>query len=217
MRYWINAIKYLNGMKILVGTTNKGKQKEYKKLISAFLQSHQQQIEIIFPQDLNISETPVETGKTFAENSLLKAKFYFEKSGVPTIADDGGLQIPILNNEPGIFSRRWVNEKEATDEELIDYTLHKLKVYKAQKDRKAYLSVCITYYDGKNVFQEVGKIDGYISNQTNRNYIKGYPYRALFIVLGLGKYYDQLTEGEHNQYNHRKIALTKLWDKINAK
>ena len=200
-------------MKILIGTTNKGKQQDYKKILSAKIKSP---ISVIFPQDLDIEKSPVENGSTFVENSLIKAKYYFEKSGLPTIADDGGIEIPILNNEPGVLSRRWPGH-EATADELIKFTIQNLKEYPNREQRRALLTVWITYYDGKDTIVENESIDGYISNQININYIKGYPYRALFIVNGVDKYYDELSDKEHAIYNHRRKALIRLWKKIHLK
>ncbi len=68
--------------------------------------------------------------------------------------------------------------------------------------------------DGKRMFQETEKIDGYIAEKASPNYIKGYPFRALFIVLPLEKYLDKLTTEEHAKYNHREKALSRLWEKI---
>lgn len=200
-------------MKILIATFNKGKQQEHRKILLSLAKKTGKDLSAFLLEDLGIKDRVEEAGETFAENSLLKAKFYFERSKIPTIADDGGLEIPILNNEPGVLSRRWLGYN-ATDEELINFTLEKMASFKKKEERKANLVVCITYYDGKNTFQETAKIEGELSNQINSNYIKGYPFRALFIVSGLNKYYDQLTPEEHNQYNHRKKALNKLFHKI---
>jgi len=78
--------------------------------------------------DVGITEAPEETGISFQENAILKAKFYAEKSKLPTLADDGGLEIDALNGEPGVKSHRWIHQdREDTDEELIQYTLDRMK------------------------------------------------------------------------------------------
>ena len=200
-------------MKILIATFNKGKQLEHKGILLRLAKKTNKDLTIVLPEDLGIRDKVEETGKTFEDNSLLKAKLYFERSGVPAIADDGGLEIPVLNNEPGVLSRRWLGY-EADDEKLITYTLKRLEKYKRKEDRRAYLTVCVTYYDGKRMFQETEKIDGYIAEKASPNYIKGYPFRALFIVLPLEKYLDKLTTEEHAKYNHREKALSRLWEKI---
>ena len=85
--------------KILIGTHNMGKFREISDLLP-------KKIFKISPNSLNI-ESPDETGKTFAANSLLKAKYFYEKSKLITLSDDSGLEIECLNNQPGIYSSRF--------------------------------------------------------------------------------------------------------------
>jgi len=194
--------------KILIGSHNQGKINEIK----AFLERLKQEFEILSLRDFDVYESPEETGSTFLENAILKAKFYFEKVKIPIIADDGGLLIPYLNNEPGVKSRLWLGY-EVSDEELINYTLERMKEAK-DKERLAFLETCVCYYDGKNLLWEQEKIKGYIAEQPSQNRIKGYPFRSLFIVEKFNKYYDELTEEEHLMINHRVKALKRLIDKI---
>lgn len=205
-------------MKILVATHNPGKLGELRKGLSHL---EKKNVKIISLKDLGISESPQETGQTFQENSLLKSKFYAQLSGLPTIADDGGLGIDILKGQPGVKSRRWPGY-EATDEELIDFTLGHLRGVFGAK-RSAYLQTCITFYDPrtKTVFSETEKIDGYIAEKQSGRPTEGYPFRALFIVQKFnqprsnrGKYYDELTEKEHEVINHRLKAIKRLSKKI---
>jgi len=198
-------------MKILIATFNRGKRLEYKTILTNLSKKANINLTCVTPEDLKIKDKVKETGKTFAQNSLLKARFYADVSGLPTLADDGGIEIPILNNEPGVFSRRWPGY-EATDDELITYTLEKLKKYKSRYERCARLVVCITFINPRShkIHQASESIKGYVSDQIYSKYIKGYPYRALFIVDGVNKYYDELTKQEHEQYNHRRKALEKL-------
>ncbi len=88
--------------KILIGTHNKGKLKEISDLLP-------KNIEKISPNQLNI-ESPKEDGKTFVENSEIKANFFCNKSKLVTIADDSGLEVDCLDGKPGIFSARWAEE-----------------------------------------------------------------------------------------------------------
>ena len=129
-------------IKILIATTNHGKLAEIKLGLSSLLKKG---ISLVTLDEAGIKDRPEETGKTFEENSKLKAKFYGDMSGLPTIADDGGIIIRSLNNEPSVKSRRWPGY-EASDQELIDYTLHKLKGFPKEK-RKAYLETCICFYN----------------------------------------------------------------------
>ncbi len=198
---------------LLVATTNKAKLAE---LMLGLKKLEQKRLKVFSLNNLSITEEPEETGKTFKENSLLKAKFYAKISGLPTLADDGGLIIPALNNEPGVKSRRWLG-REATDKELIDYALRRLHpTGEIRIDRTAYLETCLCFYDPKTKKQlcEQEKIKGLIAEKPSGRPTLGYPYRALFIVKEFNKYYDELTDEEHKIINHRLKALKRLVIKI---
>jgi XTP/dITP diphosphohydrolase len=86
-------------VKILVGTNNKGKLREIKDLLP-------KNLKIYAPSDFKV-KSPVENGKTFQENSLIKARFFAKKTKMMCLSDDSGLEIDILNKKPGIYSARW--------------------------------------------------------------------------------------------------------------
>jgi XTP/dITP diphosphohydrolase len=90
-------------IKLLVGTNNKGKLNEIKNLLP-------KNLEIYTPQYFKI-KSPLENGKTFEENSLIKAKFFSKKSKMTCLSDDSGLEIDALNGNPGIYSARWGGKK----------------------------------------------------------------------------------------------------------
>ena len=197
--------------KILIATHNRAKLTELKfgaKILE------KKGITIVSLDDLHIDTEPEETGHTFTENAVIKAKYYNQFSGLPTIADDGGLEIEILNGEPGVKSKRWVGH-EGTDEELITYTLKRLAGLPKEK-RAAYLTVCLCFFDQKTKINicEQEKIYGHIAEVPSGRPTHGYPFRALFIVDEFNKYYDELTPEEHNKINHRLKALKRLVSKI---
>lgn len=198
--------------KLLIATTNPAKLEELKNGLKPL---EKQGIEVLTLNDVTIGDKePVETGATFQENALIKAKFYADQTHLPVLADDGGLIIPYLNNEPGVKSKRWMG-KEATDLELIGHTLHNLRGCTGKK-RAAYLQTCICFYDPatKQIFTELEKINGHIAEKASNRPTHGYPYRAIFLVDEFNKYYDELTKKEHQQVNHRLIALNRLTKKI---
>src|SRR5277367_5543836 len=90
--------------RLLIATTNPAKLAEYRLILRQIGIA----IEPASLGDLAISEHPEETGATFAENALLKARFYFERARIATLADDGGLEIDALGGEPGVRSHRWL-------------------------------------------------------------------------------------------------------------
>ena len=122
--------------------------------------------------------------------------------------------IPYLNNEPGVKSKRWLGH-EASDEELINHTISHLRGVILAK-RKARLETCLCFYDPqtKKTVYQTGKILGHISSVPTEKRVAGFPYRALFIVDRYNKYYDELTEDEHREVNHRLIALKRLTKRI---
>ena len=213
--------------KILIATHNQAKLKELKFGLQSLEKIG---IKIVSLNDLKIHAQPIENGETFQENAEIKARFYGDLTKYPTIADDGGLVIPHLNNEPGVKSRRWLG-RESTDEELIQHTLVHLRGVN-HADRIAYLETCICFYlpathpQGGQAQQahpaggigivicESEKIRGHIAEKPSPRRIEGYPYRALFIVDKFNKYYDELTDEEHQQINHRLKALKRLIRKI---
>ena len=191
--------------KLLIATTNKGKLKE----ISSFLSDLP--IELLSLNDVGIMEDVEETGKTYEENSKMKAIFYAKKSGLPAISDDGGIEISALNNEPGIKSRRWLGH-EATDEDLVN---HMVKVSKElpKDNRKAVfrLVVSLAIPNGK-VWSRMGEVEGIIAQKPHVKLLHGYPYRSFFYLPDVQKYYheNELTPQEMKKYNHRYKAIIRL-------
>lgn len=198
--------------RILIATTNPGKLEE---LTPIFKTLEPLGIEIVTLQNMLQFMKPEETGKSFEENAKLKAKYYANKTGLPSVSDDGGLIIDELSGQPGVLSRRWKGGIDETDQVLIDYTLEKLDGVPMEK-RTARLQTCVCFFDHeKNLFLlDEEYIDGYIAEKTSENWREGYPYRALFIVKQFNKYYDDLTEEEHHEINHRRIAAEKVRAKI---
>ena len=192
--------------KLLIATKNKGKVKEIKKFLNDL------DYEILSLKDAGIKADVEESGKTYWENSKLKALFYSKLSGFPVISDDGGLEIDALNKAPGVNSRRWLG-RHSTDEELIN---HLLKISKNLPDNKrtAYLKAVITFAlpNGK-YFQRLGKVKGIIAKEPAKNgRLKGYPFRSFFYIPKIKKYYleNELSNKEERLYNHRYKALMKL-------
>jgi XTP/dITP diphosphohydrolase len=204
-------------MDILIATSNPGKFKE----ISAFLQIPG--LKLLSLRDFPNVEAPEETGATFKEDALIKAKYFAEQFHITTISDDGGLEIEVLNGEPGIKSRRWINGvAESTDDELVEFCLKKLK---GEKNRKAKLTACICLYivgNGldhflpKNIFYSQESISGVITEKPSPSKFPGFPFRRLLWIPEIKKFYneDELSESETKKYNHRYKAIQKIKENI---
>ncbi len=191
--------------KLLIATTNVGKLKEISEFLSEL------PIKIMSLKDLNINVDFEEKGKTYEENSKSKALFYSKISNLPTIADDGGIEINFLKGAPGLKSKRWLG-KDSTEEDIIK---HMIKVAKELPDnnRKAYFKTIISLaLPNGNIWSVNGEVEGIIAKEPYMNLLKGYPYRSFFYLPKIKKYYheNELTSDEQRMYNHRYKAIQKL-------
>jgi len=191
--------------KLLIATQNPGKIIELTQLLSGL------PVQLLSLNDVGIKDEVEETGKTYKENSQLKAIFYAKKSGLPAISDDGGLEISALDGAPGIHSRRWLGYV-ATDDELINH-IKKVAKTLPSDNRTAYFKTVISLAlpSGK-VWSTAGSIKGIIAQKPYLKILKGYPFRSFFFLPELNKYYfeTELTPAEQKKYNHRSIAIQKL-------
>ncbi len=197
-------------MNLLIATHNPAKKQELKEGFKSFLVGTGRDLSLLFLDDLNIAADPEETGTTFLENARLKAHYFANLSKLPTVADDGGIEIDALNGQPGVHSKRWLG-KDATDAELIAYTIKQLEGVPPAK-RTAQFTVCLFYHNPNTGFEMsiIESLKGRIALTPSGLAQKGFPYRALFIVDKFKKYYDELTEQEHHDINHRLHAIQKL-------
>ncbi|HSW98114.1 MAG TPA: non-canonical purine NTP pyrophosphatase [Candidatus Saccharimonadales bacterium] len=191
--------------KLLIATTNPGKVGE----LSEFLKDLP--VELVSLADVGIDQDVEEDGETYQENAEKKAKFYAKLSGLPAVADDGGLEIDALDGEPGIHSRRWLGYT-ATDQELVD---HMIKVSEELPDdnRKAqFVVVDSLALPTGEVYSEEAAVEGIIAEKPLSKLLEGYPYRSFFYLPKIQKYYheSELTDEEMKQYNHRYRAIQQL-------
>ena len=183
--------------KILIGTHNKGKFREISDLLP-------KTIEKISPYSLNI-ESPEEVGKTFVENSELKADFFCNKTKLVTLSDDSGLEIDCLNGEPGIFSARWA-EKFGGFNNAMTEILNQVKKIKKSTTAQFICSLTIKWPDGKKI-SETGKIKGNISSKKGSN---GFGYDPIFIPNGYKKTFGEMNLKKKAKIDHRFKAFKKI-------
>ena len=187
-------------MKLLIGTNNIGKVTEITECLSAL------PFELIAPKDLEvpIGASP-ETGSTFAENAVQKARYYHVHSGLPTIADDSGIAIDALEGELGVHTRRWGAGPYASDEEWID---HFLKRMKEEENKKARFVCHIAHFDsGGSLHMFEGICDGVITEELEADYLEGLPISACFRPDGYDLVYSAMSVDQKNEVSHRGKAL----------
>tara|TARA_B100000674_G_scaffold6831_1_gene5354 strand:+ start:208 stop:810 length:603 start_codon:yes stop_codon:yes gene_type:complete len=188
---------------IVIGSNNKGKIKEIKDLLPKYYV-------ISSPKDYGL-KSPKENGKTFLKNSLIKAEYFSKKTGKICIADDSGLEIKMLNNQPGIYSARWGGKKG-------DFNLAISKVYKqlSKSDKNWKLKkvkarfICALTICGlkKKPIQSLGIINGEISKKKIGN--KGFGYDPIFIPKNKKLTFGQMEQKIKFKNDHRSKAFKKI-------
>ena len=190
-------------IEILVGTNNDGKLREIIDLLPNFYK-------IYSPKDYKL-KSPKENGKSFLENSLIKAKYFSLKTKKICIADDSGLEISLLNNQPGIFSARWGGKKNN-----FDIAIKKIYSKLSKKDKKwknkiikARFVCALTIFGLKSKpIQSLGIVNGKISiEKVGKN---GFGYDPIFIPNGKRKTFGQMKYLDKLKIDHRMKAYKKI-------
>lgn len=146
-----------------------------------------------------------ETADTFEGNASQKSHYVLNHYGMDCFADDSGLIIDSLNDEPGVFSARYAGSRDM--EKNISLVLKNLK---GKRNRKAsFITVISLLLKGKEYFFE-GRIDGEISQEKMGE--RGFGYDPIFIPNGFTKSFAEMTSAEKNEISHRAIAVKKLAD-----
>ena len=184
---------------LVIATTNKGKVKEFKSLLGP-------QIKNIFSiNDFDNIPDIEETGSTFEENALIKARVVAGITGKLTISDDSGLEVEALSGEPGIYSARYAGEG-ASDSDNIEKLLEEL--FRVD-DRTARFVCCIALVDSKGTEHTfTGTCEGEIL--TSKVGEGGFGYDPVFYYPQAGKTFAELSLEEKNEFSHRAKAIKKL-------
>ena len=193
-------------MKVVIATHNKDKLKELKKGLS------QLNIDLLDLSCFSEVGEIIEDGKTLEENALIKAKEVFRLTGLPSIADDTGLEVDALNGKPGVFTARFAGENCS----YMDNVNKMLKVMKKIKtsDRGAIFKTVIAFYDGKKELLSIGEVKGMIA--TEKKGLGGFGYDSIFYVVNEGKTFAEMTIEKKNIISHRGKAIKNLTPKLKS-
>ena len=189
--------------KIFIGTNNAGKLKEIKDLLP-------QSIKIYSTKAFKI-KSPVENGKSFKENSLIKAKFFSKKTGLICLADDSGLEINILKGAPGIHSARWSGKKKNFNiaiKRVFREIKKKDKDWESKKIKARFTCVLTIYWPDGKFLNSVGKVEGNISNK--KKGLNGFGYDPIFKPLKKKLTFGQMSPIVKYKIDHRFKALKKI-------
>lgn len=183
--------------KIIVATNNKHKLEEFKKILGPY------DIEILSLNDAKIVSDPDETGDTFQDNSLIKAKSVCRFTNEVVISDDSGLCVHALNDFPGVHSSRFM-ENSSYKEKWVAIN----KMLENYEDKSAHFqsTLCVMNL-GKDPLFFVGKINGIIVPAQGDS---GFGYDPIFFVQEKNKTFGEMSSQEKNELSHRGVALKKF-------
>tara|TARA_Y100001970_G_scaffold214781_1_gene262678 strand:- start:4838 stop:5440 length:603 start_codon:yes stop_codon:yes gene_type:complete len=189
--------------KIIIGSNNQGKIKEIRDLLP-------KNIKIYTPKQLNI-KSPKEVGKTFRQNSLIKAKYFSNKSKLPCISDDSGLAISILDGAPGIKSARWggTNGNFNLAIKKVYNKINQINInWDKKKIRAKFICALTIYRTDHKYITSIGIINGIISKKKRGKY--GFGYDPIFIPDGSKLTFGQMNPKKKYKIDHRAKAFKKI-------
>lgn len=182
-------------MKVLIATHNEGKKREFVDILNKL------NYEFVTLNEFPNCEEPIENGLTIMENAIIKAKYYYDLYKIPVIADDTGLFIANLNNQPGVNSARYSGMGDAQNRKKV---LENLK----NTESEAYFETILAFYDGKSLVTANGRLNGRIITFERGN--NGFGYDSIFYVPELGKTLAEIDHNIKNSISHRFNALNQL-------
>ena len=189
-------------MKAVLASKNQHKLAEISKIVAQF------GMELVLQSELGLDIDVDETGETFEENSMLKARAVMEASGMPAIADDSGLMVDALDGAPGVYSARHGGSHDRTDEERYRYLLSNLENVPDEKRGAKFVSVITLLYPDGHAIVARGECPGTILHAPRGE--NGFGYDPVFFVTSEGKSMAELSPERKNEISHRARALQVL-------
>jgi XTP/dITP diphosphohydrolase len=189
--------------KLLIGTNNNGKYKEIKDLLPKNIKTYS-------TSEFKL-KSPRENGLTFTENSIIKSKHFSKKTKLICLADDSGLEIDILDKNPGIYSARW-GGKKSDFKKAINKVYKELskkdKNWKNKKVKARFICALSIYYLDKKITSVLGKVEGYISTKPKGK--NGFGYDPIFIPKNKKKTFAEMRSLQKYKIDHRFAAFKKI-------
>jgi len=189
--------------KLLIGTNNKGKYKEIKDLLPKYIKTYS-------TSEFKL-KSPREDGITFTENSIIKSKHFSKKTGLICLADDSGLEIDILDKNPGIYSARW-GGKKGDFKKAINRVYKELskkdKNWKDKKVKARFVCTLSIFHLDKKIASVMGKVEGHISSKPKGK--NGFGYDPIFIPKNRRKTFGEMSSIQKYKIDHRFAAFRKI-------
>jgi XTP/dITP diphosphohydrolase len=190
---------------LLVATTNLAKLDEYRLLLREY------DLAPVSLREAGVDDhAPEETGVTFTENALLKARFYFARANMPTLADDGGLMVDALGGEPGVRSHRWLAGGGAAagadlDRALAEEVIRRMAgIEQSRRGARLRAATALVYHEHGYIRERVSEaaLEGVIADRVWPRMRKGFPERECYL--------GELSDEEAARLSQRRAALVGL-------
>jgi XTP/dITP diphosphohydrolase len=196
---------------LLIATTNPAKFAEYGVLVRKF------NLRLVSLRDVGIDREAPETAATFTENARIKAAFYFVHSGLPTLADDGGLEVDALGGAPGVQSHRWLGI-DADDRKLAEEVLRRTaRLEPGRRTARLRAAAALVYTDHGIVHEAVADaaLEGIIAERCYSEIRPGFPYRSVLYLPQRGCYLAEIDEEEAAvNLSQRRLIVNQLADDL---
>jgi XTP/dITP diphosphohydrolase len=186
---------------LLLASQNPGKLSEMRTLVAG-LPFH-----VIGPREVGITEAPEETGRTFLENAILKARHYARRSGLLAVADDSGISVDALDGGPGLYSSRFGGEG-ASDHDRNRLLLEKLRGVPREKRGARFTSAVAVAWGGDVLFDAQETVDGFIAEEPRGPH--GFGYDPLFFYPPFGCTFGEAAPADKDRVSHRGKAFARL-------
>ena len=186
-------------VKLLIATNNPGKLREYQEILAGL------SVELVSPVNAGLTLDPEETGSTFEENAIIKARVFAQASGLLTLADDSGLEIDALNGEPGVYSARYGNTTKKDHQGRYQLVLEKLTNIPSEKRTARFKCVVALATGERLVGTADGAVEGVITFAPKGE--GGFGYDPIFFVSEFDRTMAELTSDEKNSISHRGRAV----------
>ncbi len=186
-------------MKVLLATRNTKKLAELARILDGFT--------VVSLADVPSYEEVPETGRTFADNALLKAREGVRNTGLPTIADDSGLAVDLLNGMPGVFSARWAG-RHGDDRANLDLVLAQIADMPDSERGAAFMCAAAFVHPDGREFVVDGEMRGRLVREPHGD--GGFGYDPIFVADGEVRTNAELTAQEKDAISHRGIAFRAL-------
>jgi len=195
-------------MKLLLATGSEHKIIELERILEA----ESVPVEVVGLADVEPYPEPVENGSTFEENALIKARAGFSHTGLPTLADDSGIEVDVLNRMPGVRSARWAGGHDQ-DGENLDLLIRQIDDVEPERRTARFVAaMALVWGGGETVVQ--GVVEGTLAREPRGEH--GFGYDPIFIPLGQTRTTAEMSDEEKDAISHRGRALRAMIPHIEA-